>query len=51
MASSGLAAMGIAALASQQSSSCSKFWTATRPNHLPGLTTASARETWVRERA
>lgn len=51
MASSGLAAMGIAAPASRLSSWCSRSWTATRPSHLPGLTTASAQGHWVRARA
>ena len=50
MASSGLAATGTAALASQWSSWCSRFWTATKPSHLPGLTTASAQAPWVRVR-
>jgi len=50
MASSGLAAMGTAALASLWSSWCSRYWTATRPSLLPGLTTASALALWVRDR-
>lgn len=49
MESSGLAAMGTAAPASLWSSWYSRYWTATRPSLLPGLTTASAQARWVRD--
>lgn len=48
MGSSGLAAMGTAALASLWSSWCSRSWTAIRPSPSHGLTTASALGPWVR---